>query len=245
MVEIRYLERQSPSGAAAGGFSPRPLPPRWGSKRVEKHISYTETILLRQHLLTPAERQQYLDTILKNTRSLKRLIFELFELSKLEASHTVPQPEPFSLTELVHDVVQQLAPVARARAVVLRVAPAPTVPFACADVGLLERVLQNLLDNALRHTPAGGQVCVDVAPANGRLALHVRDTGPGIAPPDLPHIFNRFYRTDQVRRKSQGGLGLGLAIARRIVELHGGELTASSPPGQGACFTFSVPVYEP
>ncbi|GAA3945452.1 HAMP domain-containing sensor histidine kinase [Hymenobacter algoricola] len=207
---------------------------------------YTETVLLRRHLLSPAEQQQYLETILKNTHRLKRLITELFELSKLEAQQTVPQPEPFSLPELVHDVVQQLEPAARACAVTLRAEPTPAaLPFAYADVGLLERVLQNLLDNALRYTPAGGQVCVHVAPAAGRLALQVRDTGPGIAPPDLPHLFDRFYRTDQVRRKSRGGSGLGLAIARKIVELHGGELTVSSTVGQGACFVFSVPMYVP
>ncbi|OWP62213.1 two-component sensor histidine kinase [Hymenobacter amundsenii] len=207
---------------------------------------YTETILLRQHLLAPAEQQQYLETILKNTHSLKRLISELFELSKLEAHQTVPQPEPFSLPELVHDVVQQLKPSAQTQAVTLRVDPTPAaLPFAYADVGLLERVLQNLLDNALRYTPAGGAVSVQVTPTAGRLALQVRDTGPGIAAPDLPRLFDRFYHSDQVRRKSRGGSGLGLAIARKIVELHGGELTVSSTQGQGACFTFSVPVYEP
>ncbi|NVO84694.1 sensor histidine kinase [Hymenobacter terrestris] len=207
---------------------------------------YTETILLRQHLLAPAEQQQYLETILKNTHSLKRLISELFELSKLEAHQTVPQPEPFSLPELVHDVVQQLKPSAQTQAVTLRVDPTPAaLPFAYADVGLLERVLQNLLDNALRYTPAGGAVSVQVTPTAGRLALQVRDTGPGIAAPDLPRLFDRFYHSDQVRRKSRGGSGLGLAIARKIVELHGGELTVSSTQGQGACFTFSVPVYVP
>ncbi|WP_051719203.1 sensor histidine kinase [Hymenobacter sp. IS2118] len=207
---------------------------------------YTETVLLRRHLLSPAEQQQYLETILKNTHSLKRLITELFELSKLEARQTVPQPEPFSLPELVHDVVQQLEPTARARAVTLRAEPSPVaLPFAYADVGLLERVLQNLLDNALNYTPAGGQVCVHLAPSAGRLTLQVRDTGSGIAPPDLPHLFDRFYHTDQVRRKSRGGTGLGLAIASKIVELHGGELTVSSTLGQGACFAFSVPVYVP
>ncbi|NVO31750.1 sensor histidine kinase [Hymenobacter lapidiphilus] len=207
---------------------------------------YTETILLRQHLLAPAEQQQYLETILKNTHSLKRLISELFELSKLEAHQTVPQPEPFSLPELVHDVVQQLKPTAQTQAVTLRVDPTPAaLPFAYADVGLLERVLQNLLDNALRYTPAGGAVSVQVTPTAGRLALQVRDTGPGIAAPDLPRLFDRFYHSDQVRCKSRGGSGLGLAIARKIVELHGGELTVSSTQGQGACFAFSVPVYAP
>lgn len=209
---------------------------------------YTETILLRQHLLSEAERLSYLQTILKNTRSLKRLVSELFELSKLEAHQTVPHPEPFSLAELVQDVVLQLEPEARTRTVALTASCAPGLPFAFADVALLERVLQNLLDNALRYTPAGGRVQVSVAPppAPGQgIQLHVRDTGQGIEAADLPHIFDRFFRTAQVRPKSQGGLGLGLAIARKIVALHGNELQVSSQPGEGTCFGFSVPVYAP
>ncbi|MBC8084153.1 MAG: HAMP domain-containing histidine kinase, partial [Hymenobacter sp.] len=207
---------------------------------------YTETILLRQHLLTEPERQAYLHTILKNTRSLKRLVSELFELSKLEARQTVPRPEPFSVTELVQDVLLQLEPEARARAITLEATWSAAVPFAYADIGLMERVLQNLLDNALRYTPAGGRVLVTVAApdARQRIPLRVTDTGRGITPTDLPHVFDRFYRSDQMRDKSQDGLGLGLAIARRIVDLHAGELTVSSREGEGTSFTFSLPVYE-
>ncbi|MBT9392511.1 sensor histidine kinase [Hymenobacter sp. NST-14] len=206
---------------------------------------YTETILLRQHLLTEPEHQSYLHTILKNTQSLKRLVSELFELSKLEARQTVPRPEPFSVTELVQDVLLKLEPEARTRGIGLEAHWPAAVPFACADIGLLERVLQNLLDNALRYTPAGGrvQVAVSAPDAGQRLTLRVTDTGRGIAPHDLPHVFDRFYRSDQVREKTQDGLGLGLAIARRIVQLHGSELTVESREGEGTCFAFSLPVY--
>ena len=208
---------------------------------------YTETILLRQHLLSEPEREQYLHTILKNTRSLKRLVSELFELSKLEARQTVPRPEPFSVTELVQDVVLKLEPEAQARAIRLEAHWDGTVPFVCADVGLIERVLQNLLDNALRYTPAGGEVHVLVAAPDGRhrVPLLVRDTGRGIAAHDLPHVFDRFYRSDQVREKAKDGLGLGLAIARKIITLHNDDLTVASTEGAGTCFTFSLPVYVP
>lgn len=205
---------------------------------------YAETILLRQHLLSAQEQQSYIQTIFKNTQSLKRLVSELFELSKLEARQTVPQPEPFSVPELVQDVVLKLQPEARARGITLGLACARTVPFAYADIGLMERVLQNLLENALRYTPAGGQVQVAVAapPAGtARIPLHIRDTGRGISAADLPHVFNRFYRSDQVRAKSKDGLGLGLAIARKIVELHEGDLVVSSQEGTGTCFSFSLP----
>ncbi|GAA4010570.1 ATP-binding protein [Hymenobacter fastidiosus] len=208
---------------------------------------YTETILLKQHLLTDTERQTYLQTILKNTRSLKRLVSELFELSKLEARQTVARPEPFSVTELVQDVLLKLEPEARVRAIELRASWDKDVPFVCADVGLIERVLQNLLDNALRYTPPGGQVVVAIAApdAQQRIPLLVRDTGRGIAPTDLPHVFDRFYRSDQVREKSKDGLGLGLAIASRIVALHHSSLTVTSTEGTGTCFAFSLPVYAP
>lgn len=118
---------------------------------------YAETILHHEHLLSAAERQAYLGTILKTTQRLKHLVSELFELSKLEARQTAFQPEPLALSELVQDVLLALQPLAQARGLHLAAAPpgAP-VPLACADVGLLERVLQNLLDNALRFTPAGG-----------------------------------------------------------------------------------------
>lgn len=208
---------------------------------------YAETILHRQHLLTEAEQQSYLATILRNTQSLKRLVSELFELSKLEAQQTVPRPEPFALTELVQDVLLSLQPEAQARGLHLAADNAGTMPLVCADVGLLERVLQNLLDNALRFTPPGGCITVRVrppGPAQPRIRVEVQDTGRGIAPADLPFVFDRFYRSGQTRTGSESGLGLGLAIARRIVELHGGPLTVSSTEGEGTCFAFSLPTYQ-
>ena len=206
---------------------------------------YTETILHQQHLLSEAERVSYLSTILKNTQRLKRLVSELFELSKLEAQQSAFQPEPFALPELVQDVLLALQPAAQAQGLHLAADIPTPVPLVYADVALLERVLQNLLDNALRFTPAGGRVLVRVLPPAAGLArvrLEVQDTGRGIAPADLPHVFDRFYRSDHTRAVGDG-LGLGLAIASRIVALHGSELTVSSTEGQGTCFAFLVPVY--
>ncbi len=210
---------------------------------------YAETILHPPYLLTDEERQRYAGTILTNTRHLKRMVSELFELSKLEGQQALPHPEPLSLAELVQDVLLKLAP--QAQAAGLRLHPdwgeagAAQLPMVCADAGLLERVLQNLLDNALLHTPAGGQVWVRLRPDAGsrRLGVEVSDTGQGIAAADLPFVFDRFYRAPRVRTSQQPGLGLGLAIARRIVALHGGELTVRSTEGHGTCFAFSVPVH--
>jgi len=117
------------------------------------------------------------------------------------------------------------------------------MPLVMGDVGLIERVLTNLIDNALRFTPAGGRVraILDAVPRAVRVT--VADTGAGIAPEDLPHIFERFYRADKSRDRATGGVGLGLAIARQIVELHGSSLEVDSRPGEGARFSFVLPTH--
>ena len=206
---------------------------------------YVETILRKQTCLTHAELQSYLLTVLSNADTLERLVGELFELSKLEARQLLPRPEPFAVAELVQDVLSNLQPAAQARTVRLEVQHPPDLPFACADVGMVQRVLQNLLDNALHYTPAGGRVCVAVAAAEDprHLRLEVSDTGLGIAAADLPHVFDRHYRAGPGQIKQQGGCGLGLAIARKIVELHGSELRVTSREGQGTCFAFELPAY--
>ena len=210
---------------------------------------YTETILHQPQPLSGEEQQRYLGIILKNTQSLKRLVVELFELSKLEARHTVAHPEPLSLCELVQDLLLKLEPEAQARQLRLAAewgAAAPNLPLVCADVGLLERALQNLLDNALHHTAVGGEVSVRLRPPTAhwpRVGIEVCDTGEGIASADLPFVFDRFFRAEQAYASKNPGLGLGLAIARRIAELHGSELAVRSTVGEGTCFSFSVPVY--
>ena len=207
---------------------------------------YVETILRKQTVLTPAEQQTYLFTVLNNANTLERLVAELFELSKLEARQLLPKPEPFAVGVLVQDVLSNLQPVAEARTVHLEAQHPPDLPFACADVGMVQRVLQNLLDNALHYTPAGGRVRVAVAAGQNtpNLRLEISDTGLGIAAADLPHVFERFYRAAPGRAKHQSGCGLGLAIARKMIELHGGELHVTSREGQGTCFAFELPVYN-
>jgi signal transduction histidine kinase len=110
------------------------------------------------------------------------------------------------------------------------------------DARLIGRVLTNLVSNALRHTPAGGLVQVRAAKRNDRVRVEIEDSGEGIDPQDLPHIFERFYRGEESRNRATGGTGLGLAIAQGIVEAHGGQMRVQSDPGQGACFTFDLPV---
>ena len=116
------------------------------------------------------------------------------------------------------------------------------LPAIFADAERVHQVLFNLLDNAVRFTPSGGRVRVTASRSNGSVDVAVADTGPGIAPEHLPRLFDRFYRVDTARSREEGGTGIGLAIARSVVEAHGGRIWAESEPGKGSTFTFELPV---
>lgn len=206
---------------------------------------YLELLLLRHGSLPPAEERNYLETAVRHSERLGRLVGDLFELSKLEAVQAPPQTEEFSLAELAQDVAQKFALDARERRLDLRAAGGAGCDAvrAQADIGMVERVLENLLDNALRHTPAGGSVTIEFGGDGGRARFAVRDTGCGIPPGELAGIFDRYDRADRSAPGAQGGLGL--AIAQRIVRLHGGELSATSTAGAGSCFAFDLPLAAP
>ena len=200
---------------------------------------YVETVLMKNSTLDQNERQQYLRTILSGTERLSKLVQELFELSKLEAKQTRPKIEPFSLPELVSDLTQKFKPLAERQGVVLATQSQQALPLVKADIGLIERVLQNLLENAIRYTPSGGKVNVVLQQLNGKVQTRVEDTGVGIPAADLPHIFNRFY---QVRTKTaSSGAGLGLAIVSKILEAHGAAISVESTENEGTTFTFELP----
>ena len=206
---------------------------------------YVETILLKEHLLSESEKHRYLETILKNTRSLGHLVSELFQLSKLEAKQIQARPETFSVSELVHDIVMQFAPKAETHAIALCYEPSEEIPLVYADISLVERVLQNLISNAIQYTPVGGRVSVELkGDHDEQVQVEVTDTGAGISAQDLHHIFDRFYQSGQVRSQRKGGLGLGLAIAQKIVALHGSELQVRSEVGTGTTFWFSLPATQ-
>jgi signal transduction histidine kinase len=118
----------------------------------------------------------------------------------------------------------------------------PGLPLVWADPNRLHQILSNLVRNAIRHTPEGGIVVLSARAEGDHVDIGVSDTGEGIAPEDLPHVFDRFYRADPSRTRSTGGAGLGLAIVRELVELMGGTVQADSTPGQGSTFTVSLPI---
>ena len=197
---------------------------------------YLDTLLLKEGQLTADEQRRFIEIASKHSERLGKLVDELFELAKLDSQVTPIKVEPFSIAELVQDVVQKFQLRAQQSGVALEAGVRPDLPLVRGDIALMERVLENLIENAIRHTPAGGSVNVSLAPEHDRFAVRVIDTGRGISEEHLPHIFDRFYRASDTK----GGAGLGLAIARRILELHGTTLSAESEVGSGTTFSFAL-----
>jgi len=199
---------------------------------------YLDTLLLKEGQLTAEEQRRFIEIASKHSERLGKLVDELFELAKLDSQVTPIKVESFSIAELVQDVVQKFELRAQQNGVTLEAGVRPDLPLVRGDIALMERVLENLIENAIRHTPAGGSVSVSLVPDEGRFAVRVADTGRGISEEHLPHIFDRFYRASDTK----GGAGLGLAIAKRILELHGTTLAAESEVDRGTTFTFALAV---
>jgi signal transduction histidine kinase len=184
-----------------------------------------------------------IEVLRTQTRRLTRLAEDVSAVSRAEEHQLSLQPVPVAPAQLVAAAAAVAADRYTERGVTLRQEVPARLPAVLADPDRMGQVLGNLLDNALRHTPAGGTVTVaaDQQPAGG-IRLHVRDTGEGIAAEHLPHLFERFYRVDAARDRSRGGSGIGLAIVKALVEAHGGRVSAASDgPGHGATFTLTLP----
>jgi signal transduction histidine kinase len=201
---------------------------------------YLETVALKDPELSDEERRKYLAVALRNSERLGKLIAELFELAKLDAHEIRPEIESFSLPELVQDVVQDFQLSAKEKGVELHASVNERVPFVHADIRLIERVLQNLIENALRYTPKGGVVDISLRREEGRVRVAVHDSGCGIPAEELSQIFERFHRAPQEGGEDEVGSGLGLAISKRILELHESMIEASSRPDEGTTFTFHL-----
>ena len=206
---------------------------------------YLETLLFMEGDLSESERREYLDAALKHGKRLAELIRALAELARLDAPEMRPQIEPFPLGEIVQDVVQKFALAAANRGAELRGDFVPELPPVHADIGLVERVFENLIENALRHTPEGGSISVALEQDGDGIRVSVSDTGPGIPTEVLPRIFDRFTRHGNAARNDSGSMGLGLAIAKRILELHGSSIQVESKLGVGSTFSFKLPIRAP
>ena len=175
------------------------------------------------------------------TRLLTHLVDDLHDLALADAGQLRLERAPVDLADLARVAVGQFDPVAEAAGVTLELAADAAGSEVIGDADRLAQVLRNLLSNALRHTPAGGRVTVRVGRAGAQAQIRIADTGSGIPPEDLPHVFERFYRGDKGRGRRGGGAGLGLAIVRQLVAAHGGQITVVCPPDQGTTFTIVLP----
>ena len=200
---------------------------------------YLETLRLKDETLSPAERQRYLDIALGQSAKVGRLAQELFELARLESGLVKPDLESFSLPDLVQDVLQKFELAAQTRHQHLAADIPPSLPGVRADLGMIERVLTNLLDNAIRHTPEDTDITLAVQALPDRIQIEVSDNGPGIPEAVRQGLFTR--ASGQGRNAPHSG-GLGLVIVQRILQLHGGEVQLAEKPGKGAVFRFTLPI---
>ena len=202
---------------------------------------YVETLLLKNDSLSEEERLRYLQITRKHSLRLRQLIGDLFELSKLDSASVQPSLEWFSLAELLQDVTQEFELQAEQKGIGIEVNARSEASMVCADIGLMQRVLENLLRNAVRYTPGGGTISISLDKRPGCVSVAVADTGCGIAERDLERIFDRFYRSEQGEEERSNSAGLGLAIVKRILDLHGSRITVSSTVDVGTRFEFDVP----
>jgi signal transduction histidine kinase len=195
----------------------------------------------------PETVQRYIGAMERETISLGRLIDDLFEMARLDSGQVQLRLEPSPITALVQSTLEAMQAQASSQGVMLRSSVDDSaVPPVLIDPDRIQRVLYNLIQNAIRHTPADGSVIVAVHDRGPEIQVDVRDTGEGILLADLPHVFDRFYRGDKARsRDSDAGAGLGLSIARRLIETHGGRIWVVQPPEGGSIFSFTLPKMSP
>ncbi|GMV21249.1 MAG: hypothetical protein AMXMBFR57_11980 [Acidimicrobiia bacterium] len=182
-----------------------------------------------------------LATLHAEVTHLQSLVEDLGDLARAEARQLTLAPEVVDVRALLMQVHRQAVPRATALQIALDDVTAPAGIMAWVDPGRLRQVVTNLLDNALVHTPAGGRIHLGASAADGLVTITVSDTGAGIPPEHLPHVFDRFYRVDPSRSRTTGGVGLGLAIARQLVEASSGRIAVASEPARGTTFTVTLP----
>ncbi|TAK12945.1 MAG: HAMP domain-containing histidine kinase [Anaerolineae bacterium] len=194
---------------------------------------------------TPEALRRAAGVIHDEAGRMHRLVLDLLDLARLDAGTAALERGEVDLGSLLRAVADKFAPQSQSAKVTLQ-AYLPPLPPMMGDGDRLAQVFTNLMDNAIKHTPPGGLVSLTAGQQNGRVAVIVADSGPGIPPEELPRIFERFYQVDKARQGGAGrGVGLGLAIAREIVQAHGGSMEARSEAGQGAAFVVTLPVALP
>ena len=201
---------------------------------------YAETLLLKDNI-APEDEIRYKKTILSSSDSLHHLVNELFEFSKLEARQILPQKEPFFITELINDSLLKYQLIADNKNIVIKPIFSKNIPMVLADIAMIDRVLQNLLDNAIKFTPAGGSISVELLEKINGVEIKISDSGIGISEEELPFIFDRYHKNTQIR---SNGIGLGLAIVKKILELHDSVISVKSKINKGTSFIFHIQAYS-
>jgi signal transduction histidine kinase len=200
---------------------------------------YIETIYMKDDTLSPEERKKYLQIILNVSDKLKKLVADLFELSKLEANQIVVKKEPLLINELMQDASQSFEILAEQKNITIEKDISASIPFVKADIALIDRVIQNLLDNAIKYTPQNGKVKLKVNSNANKVDVCVENTGQGIPKEDIPNLFDRYYKTNKEQSNIEGS-GLGLAITKKILDIHESAITVSSNVGGLTSFSFSL-----
>lgn len=211
---------------------------------ITTQMAHLESLQMGESM-SEQERRDYVDVAMKQSKRIAQLVEQLLEAAKLESGQVQLHAELFPIGELANDVIAKFAIAARERNVVLSAEVSPADLRVFADIALLERVFDNLLGNALRHTSSGGRVAITARMRDGRVRISLMDTGTGMTTDQAARAFDRFYRGDAGRSTASGQTGLGLAIVRNILVLHGSEISVASLVGEGTTFTFDLPVREP
>ncbi len=204
---------------------------------------YVETVLMKDDQLSAEDRKQYLETTLKSTERLLSLVEELFELSKLEAKEIQPNKEQFSLAELFQDIHQKNLLIAQSKNIKLSLNIEDELPFINADIRMMEKVFQNLLDNAFKFTPASGEIKMEIKKGNdNEIIALISDSGVGIKKEEVPLVFDRYYQIKRVSSEKSNGTGLGLAIVKKIIDLHEFRIKVESELSKGTAFIITIPL---
>lgn len=204
---------------------------------------YVETLSMKGSKLEAAQKDRYLNTILQNTTKLKKMVDELFELSKLESRQVEPHKEPFFINELIQDIANKYQLNAEQNGVSIKPIIPNDLPPVYGDVSMIDRIIQNLIDNALKFTPEKGTITLELTKRKDNVEVKVSDTGAGIPKTDQAMIFERYWKFNNTENKLKSS-GLGLAIVKNMLEIQGYSIHLTSQSGKGTTFYFYLPYYE-
>ena len=205
---------------------------------------YLETLIMKNESLSVEERLKYLEKTKSNIERIKSMVSKMFDHSKQESAIQSLRLESFSIKEISWEIVESFRRTAESKGLELVLSTDEHIPLVSGNIELIERVLTNLLDNAVYYTPSGGKIELSLAIGGDGVEVSVSDSGIGIPQEDLPHIFDRFYRVDKARARETGGMGLGLTIVKEILDAHGSPIDVTSSVGAGTSFRFILPVFE-